>query len=117
MRKLIVLALLLIVLDTGAAQAHAFLDHASPSVGSTVRSAPHEVTLSFTLNIEAASGDVQVTDASGARVDQGKAQISGKTMRIALKTLKPGTYRVRWHVLSVDAHNTAGSFSFTVGGS
>jgi copper resistance protein C len=117
MRKLIVLSLLLIAFGTGAAQAHAFLDHASPSVGSTVRSAPHEVTLSFTLNIEAASSNVQVTDSSGARVDEGKAQISGKTMRIGLKALKPGTYRVRWHVLSVDAHNAEGSFSFTVSGS
>jgi methionine-rich copper-binding protein CopC len=116
MRKLIILSLL-IAFGTSAVQAHAFLDHASPAVGSTVRSAPHELTLSFTLNIEAASSDVQVTDSGGARVDQGKAQISGNTMRIGLKALKPGSYRVRWHVLSVDAHNSEGSFSFTIGGS
>jgi methionine-rich copper-binding protein CopC len=100
----------------GAAQAHAFLDHASPLVGSTVRAAPHEVVLSFTQNLEAAFSSVQVTDASGARVDQGKAQVSGNTMRIGLKALKPGSYRVRWHALSVDTHTTEGSFSFTVGG-
>jgi methionine-rich copper-binding protein CopC len=115
MRKLIVL-LLLIAFGTGAAQAHAFLDHSSPSVGSTVHGAPREVALSFTLNIEAASSGVQVTDSGGARVNQGQVQISGNTMRIGVKALKPGSYRVRWHVLSVDAHNTEGSFSFTVGG-
>jgi copper resistance protein C len=114
---IIVVSLLLAVPVTGAAYAHAFLDHASPSVGSTVRSAPHEVTLSFTLNIEAASSNVQVTDSGGARVDLGKAQISGKTMRIGLKALKPGSYRVRWHVLSVDGHNSEGSFTFTIAGS
>jgi copper resistance protein C len=118
MRTLIILiSILLAALATGAAYAHAFLDHANPAVGSTVQRAPHEVTLSFTLNIEAAFSNIQVTDSSGARVDQGKAQISGNTMRVGLKALKPGSYRVRWHVLSVDAHNTEGSFSFTVGGS
>jgi methionine-rich copper-binding protein CopC len=112
-----VLSLLLVALGTGAAQAHAFLDHASPLVGSTVRSPPHEVTLSFTQNLEPAFSSVQVTDASGARVDQGKAQISANTMRIGVRALKPGSYRVRWHALSVDTHTTEGSFSFTVGGS
>ncbi|MDE1974119.1 MAG: copper resistance protein CopC, partial [Hyphomicrobiales bacterium] len=47
----------------------------------------------------------------------GKAQISGTTMRIGLKALKPGSYRVRWRALSVDTHKTEGSFTFTVGGS
>jgi copper resistance protein C len=117
MRKLIILSLLLIALGTGAAQAHATLDHANPAVGSALQTAPHEVALSFTLNLEASSSNVQVTDSGGARVDQGKPQISGNTMRIALKTLKPGSYRVRWHVLSVDAHTSEGSFNFTVGGS
>jgi copper resistance protein C len=117
MRKLIVMSILLAALESGTAYAHAFLDHASPLVGSTVRSAPHEVTLSFTQNLEAAFSSVQVTDPGGRRVDQGKAQVSGNTMRIGLKALKPGSYRVRWHALSVDTHKTEGSFTFTVGGS
>ena len=49
--------------------------------------APHEVALTFTQNLEAAFSTVEVTDASGARVDEGKAQISGNTMRIGLKAL------------------------------
>jgi methionine-rich copper-binding protein CopC len=28
--------------------------------------------------------------------------------------LKPGSYTVTWHVLSVDTHRTEGSYSFTV---
>lgn len=100
----------------GAARAHAFLDHASPLVGATVQSAPHEVALSFTQNLEPAFSSVEVTNASGARVDQGTAQISGSTMRIGLKPLQPGSYKVRWHALSVDTHTTQGSFSFQVGG-
>jgi methionine-rich copper-binding protein CopC len=111
----IVLSLLVVLLGTVAATAHAFLDHASPLVGSTVAAAPHEVSLWFTQNVEAAFSAVEVSDASGARVDQGKPQISGNTMRVGLKPLTPGAYRVRWHVLSVDTHKTEGSFTFRVG--
>jgi copper resistance protein C len=111
-----IVSLLLAALGNGAAHAHAFLDHASPLVGSTVRAAPSEVSLSFTQKLEPAFSAVEVTDAKGARVDQGKPQVSGSTMRVGLKSLSPGTYRVRWHVLSVDTHKTEGSFSFQVGG-
>jgi methionine-rich copper-binding protein CopC len=117
MRKLLVIAsLLLVPLATTAARAHAFLDHASPLVGSTVPSAPHEVVLTFTQNLEASFSTVTVTDSGGARVDAGKPQISGNTMSIGLKGSAPGTYKVHWHALSVDTHTTEGSFSFTVGG-
>jgi copper resistance protein C len=109
-------SLLLAAFGNVAAHAHAFLDHASPLVGSTVAAAPREVALTFTQNLEAGFSSVQVTDANGARVDQGKPQVSGNTMRVALKSLPQGTYRVRWHVLSVDTHATEGSFTFSVGG-
>jgi methionine-rich copper-binding protein CopC len=118
MRTLLVLCSLFIIASaSGAAQAHAFLDHASPLVGSTVPSAPHEVTLSFTQNLEPAFSTVEVTDASGARVDQGKASVSGNTMRVGLKSLPAGSYKVHWHALSVDTHTTQGTFTFHVGGS
>ena len=103
MRTLIIIvSLLLTALGTTGARAHAFLDHASPLVGSTVPTAPHELTLWFTQNLEAAFSTVEVFDANGGRVDQGKASISGNTMRVALKPLPAGTYRVQWHALSVD---------------
>ena len=111
-----VISLLTALLAANAAQAHAFLDHASPLVGSTVASAPHELTLSFTQNLEPAFSTVTVTGPNGARVDAGKAQISGSTMRVGLKAAGPGTYRVHWRALSVDTHTTQGNFTFTVGG-
>lgn len=97
------------------ADAHAFLDHAEPRVGTTVPTAPREVVLSYTQNLEAAFSSVEVSDANGARVDQGKPRISGSTMRVGVKPLPPGTYRVRWQVLSVDTHTSEGSFNFHVG--
>ena len=98
-----------------AAYAHAFLDHAEPRVGSKVATAPTEVVLSFTQKLEPAFSSVEVSDANGARVDQGKPSISASTMRVGVKQLPPGAYHVRWHVLSVDTHTTEGDFTFQVG--
>src|SRR6202035_4968750 len=99
---------------TTVAQAHAFLDHAEPRVGSTVQTAPRELSLSFTEELEPAFSTVEVRDANGARVDQGKARVIASVMRVGLKPLPPGTYMVQWHALSVDTHKTEGSFSFHV---
>jgi methionine-rich copper-binding protein CopC len=106
---------LLSVMAGTAAQAHAFLDHAEPLVGSTVPTAPRELSLFFTQNLEPAFSTVEVSDVNGARVDLGKPKIGAGVMRVGLKQLPPGTYRVRWRVLSVDTHTTEGSFTFHVG--
>ena len=105
---------LVLAFSINAASAHAHLDHSVPAVGSTVTTAPQEVTLTFTQDLEAAFSSVEVTDPSGARVDQGEAKISGNTMQIELKTIVPGTYTVHWHAVSVDTHKTQGDFSFSV---
>jgi methionine-rich copper-binding protein CopC len=97
------------------ASAHAFLDHAEPRVGSTVPTAPRELLLSFTQDLEPAFSSAEVRDANGNRVDQGKAKISGSVMHLGLKALSPGSYKVQWRALSVDTHTTEGSFSFRVG--
>jgi methionine-rich copper-binding protein CopC len=105
---------LLLSLGSGTADAHAFLDRADPRVGSTVSAAPGEVVLSFTQNLEPAFSTVEVTDASGQRMDEGKPTIAGKLMRVRLRAIPSGTYRVKWRVLSVDMHTTEGAFSFEV---
>jgi methionine-rich copper-binding protein CopC len=115
MRMLIVNAALALILLATPAGAHAYLDHAEPRVGSTVSTAPREISMSFSQRLEPAFSSAQVYDLSGARVDQGRAQIAGSVMRVSVKALPPGTYRVRWKVLSVDTHTTEGSFSFRVG--
>jgi len=115
--KLFVALLLTPLLALGAAQAlaHAFLDHASPLVGSTVRTAPREVVLWFTEKLEPAFSRVTVQNAAGARVDRGNSHASGNQLRVSLGALPPGTYRVMWRVVSVDTHATEGDFTFRVG--
>jgi methionine-rich copper-binding protein CopC len=116
MRTRILVALLSLLLGgTIDANAHAFLDHANPRVGNTVATAPREVTLWFTQNLEPAFSTMTVTDSSGQRVDAGRPSISGNIMRVPLRAVKAGTYRVAWHVLSVDTHKTEGTFTFRVG--
>jgi hypothetical protein len=107
-------AIFTVILGT-AAEAHAFLDHAEPRVGSTVPTAPRTLSLFFTQKLEPAFSSVEVSDGNGTRVDLGRPSISASVMRIGLKPLSAGTYRVRWHVLSVDTHTTEGSFTFQVG--
>jgi copper resistance protein C len=106
---------LLLLLATGEAKAHAFLDHAEPRVGNTVATAPREVTLWFTQKLEPAFCTITVTDSAGQRIDTGKVRVGGNQMSVALRTGGSGTYHVTWRVLSVDTHTTDGSFSFQVG--
>jgi methionine-rich copper-binding protein CopC len=115
MRSIIVAMLAILPFLAADARAHAFLDHAEPRVGSTVPTAPRELLLSFTQDLEPAFSNAEVRDAKGNRVDQGKAKISGSVMHLGLKPLAPGSYKVQWHALSVDTHTTEGSFSFRVG--
>ena len=101
------------------AMAHAFLDHASPAVGSNVPASPAAVTIWFTQDLEPAFSTIFVTDAAGRRVDLGNTQVVPShpdELRVGLKPLPPGTYRVNWHVVSVDTHPTRGDFTFSVGG-
>ena len=108
-------ALLILVAAEGA-WAHAFLDHADPRVGSSVATAPRQLSLWFTQNLEPAFSTVEVQNSAGGRVDVGKPRIGpANVMRVGLRPLPPGTYKVLWHALSVDTHTTEGSFSFHVG--
>ncbi len=112
------LALAATLTTTSPLLAHAFLDHSDPAVGSTVPTSPAVMHLWFTQELEPAFSSVTVSDQSGAAVNDGSATIdpsSPSEMTVKLKSLPPGTYTVKWHVLSVDTHTTTGDFNFQVG--
>ena len=117
MLRIVFIATTALTILTSATQgfAHALLDRAEPRVGNTVATAPRELKLWFTQKLEQAFSTVTVTSAAGERVDAGKAQVNGNEMSVSLRALGPGTYRVNWHVLSVDTHTTDGNFTFNVG--
>jgi hypothetical protein len=99
-----------------AAFAHAFLDRASPAVGSEVSGSPSALSLTYTEPVEPLFCTVHVTNAAGVREDDGKPtpQDGGRVLSVKLKPLPPGVYAVEWHVTSVDTHKTEGNFTFTV---
>jgi copper resistance protein C len=115
---IIVIALTLLQFTASTAGAHAHLDHAQPAVGGAVATAPRQVVLWFSEKLEPAFCSIEVRDAKGAAVQSGKATVdpANRTqLRVSLKALPPGTYKVIWRVLSVDTHRTQGDFTFRVG--
>ena len=103
------------VLAPAGARAHAFLDHAAPSVGSTVHGSPGEVKVWFTQELEPAFSNLRVVDQNGAQVDKQNNALDPSdkaVMKVSLPNLPPGKYKVFWKVLSVDTHRTEGSFGF-----
>ena len=115
-RRSVLFAIALAMVAARAA-AHAFLDHASPAVGSTLRVSPPELRLWFTQELELPFSRVKVEDANGTAVaasDKAVDASDRSLLRISLPPLAPGTYRVLWHVLSVDSHVTEGDYTFVV---
>lgn len=107
------IAVVILLALTGSASAHAFLLHASPAAGATLVSPPKEVSLDFSEALEPTFSNVTVVDGTGHKV-AAAGVANGTRMSVALQPLKPGTYSVTWHALSVDTHRTQGSFRFTV---
>jgi methionine-rich copper-binding protein CopC len=113
------LAVAALALSGTAAFAHAFLDHADPPVGRTVPAAPAAVRLWFTERLEMKLSRVLVFDAHDQRVDRNDSHGDANDpteIAVSLLPLAPGTYKVEWHVVSVDGHMTSGHHSFTVAG-
>jgi methionine-rich copper-binding protein CopC len=101
-----------------AAFAHAQLQKAVPAVGGVVTASPTEIRLNFSEGVEPRFSGVQLQAADGQVVGTGAASVDPadkSTLIIPVKsTLAPGSYKVTWHVVSVDTHKTQGSFTFTV---
>jgi len=101
-----------------AARAHAFLDHAEPKVGSTLKVSPAEVKIWFTENLILPFSDVRVMDAAGHALQKADKHLDpahGDILIVSLPPLNPGKYTVDWKATSVDTHVTTGSFTFVVG--
>jgi hypothetical protein len=93
------------------------LQRAEPRVESKLKRAPDEVKLYFTERLEPAYSTVRVLDAAGAQVDRRDSRVDRANpalLRATLPPLPPGTYKVLWRVLSIDADITEGAFTFRV---
>lgn len=107
----------LFLLGSRAAWAHAFPDHSQPAVGSTVQGSPTQVRIWFDGDLEPLFSTLQVKNAQGQPVSQGKGQVDPQNPRLLetqVPPLKAGSYRVFWSVIARDGHRTSGDYRFTV---
>jgi len=116
MRALICTALVSLLAIHGRADAHAFLLKSEPVVGAVTVS-PKTIRLEFSEGVELLFSGIEVDGAAGAAVKTAAVHYDGanrKFLLADLPPLPPGSYRVKWHVVSVDTHRTEGDFSFTL---
>ena len=117
MNSVAAMCVMLTMAVSPGALAHAFLDHSMPAVGSQVRGSPQFVSLWFTEELEPAFSSIKVFDAQGKQIDSGDTAADPKdrtVLKVSVRGLTPGSYRVVWRVLSVDTHVTEGNFAFAV---
>jgi methionine-rich copper-binding protein CopC len=113
----VVLAGLALASAAGLVEAHAKLARSEPAAASTLRSAPGEVRLWFTENLEAAFSSAHLLDGERRRVDRAEGKVDGANgalLRMTLPPLGAGRYTVVYRVVSIDSHVTAGELTFSV---
>jgi len=113
----LLLAALLASMLAIPAWAHAHLVKADPPVGGAV-SATDTLRLEFSEGVEIKFSGVAVTKDDGTDIAPLKVERDAKDAKALVVTLPAkldaGTYKVRWHVVSVDTHRTQGDYAFTV---
>jgi methionine-rich copper-binding protein CopC len=105
------------LLAPAVAGAHAEMVKSVPARRSSITTSPPRVRLSFNERVEAKFSRVSVWDAKGAQVDLKDAEVDAedpKQLTVGLPALEPGTYTVRFRVLSVDGHIVESQFPFTI---
>ncbi len=95
----------------------AILDHAVPGVGLTVSGPVREVRLYFDLGVIAALSSVQVISSRGAAIAASRPLSNPSNQQAVIvrlgHPLPPGTYRVIWHVVTIDQRQASGAYLFT----
>jgi len=100
-----------------AAQAHAILVKSQPAKDETVTEAPKQIDLWFNDPVRSEYKALAVIDSEGKRVDNHDVEQSltnGANIYATVQSLAPGTYTVRYRVVSEDTHIVTGKFQFTV---
>jgi methionine-rich copper-binding protein CopC len=111
------LALAACALTATVAAGHAVLQRAEPRVESTLKRAPEEVRLYFNERLEPGYSSIRVLNHQDVQVDRQDSRVDRSNpalLRATLPPLPPGTYKVIWRVLSIDADVTEGGFTFRV---
>ena len=106
-------------LGASPASAHASLVRSTPTSGAVVDEEPRQLRLEFSEPVESADDAIAVTAPNGQPLLDLQAQPDADERRVVAAALpaglRPGTYVVRWQVLSIDGHPVRGEFRFAFG--
>jgi len=111
------LILMFFMVTASRVEAHAFLDHAEPAVGSRMPDSPAVVKLWFTRHLKPGLSTFQVFNAGEQEVDERDAKIDSNDpslIMVSVPKLTAGTYKVTWKAVCLDGHMTHGNFTFEV---
>lgn len=100
-----------------AASAHAILVKSQPAKDEEIKVAPKQVDLWFNDPVRSEYKALAVVDSEGKRVDNRDVEqdlMDGSHIHASVSDLAPGTYTVRYRVVSQDTHIVTGKFQFTV---
>jgi len=110
-KRLVALAVVVVLALPAAASAHATLKSVYPAFTADLRQSPKVVRLQFDQAVQLPS--VEVLDTHG--LDHAlPARTVGTRVVAGVRTLPTGDYTIRWHVLSADGHVVSGVWTFGV---
>jgi len=114
-----VAVLVLLLMASGTASAHARLVATDPAASSVLLTPPARAVLHFDDVVTVDAGSLRVFGPGGGRVDDGTASHpagDGHAVAVGLAPdLGRGSYVVAWRVISDDGHPVHGAYVFSVG--
>lgn len=100
-----------------AVSAHAILVKSQPAKDEEITEAPKQIDLWFNDPVRSEYKALAVIDSEGKRVDKRDVEqdlLDGSHIHASVEDLQPGTYTIRYRVVSEDTHIVTGKFQFTV---
>ncbi|MDA1342352.1 MAG: copper resistance protein CopC [Proteobacteria bacterium] len=97
--------------------AHAIMVKSQPVADSTIAESPKQVDAWFNDKVGSEYKALAVIDSAGKRVDNKDAAqetFDQSHLYVTIPQLPPGTYSVRYRVVSLDTHIVTGKFKFTI---
>jgi len=105
-------------LAAGKAFGHAELMASVPQKNAVLKTAPTEVAIDFSEELNATLSRIVVNDAKGQQVDKSDSHVDpsdAKHLSVDLNPVGAGTYQVTWTSVSADdGHKESGKFKFTI---
>jgi copper transport protein len=113
------LLFLIILFTPVVAYAHASVVKSNPVAGAAVEASQQTVQIWFDEAVQNSFYGIEVTDASGKRIDRGDGHLATNNHALLECTiqqnLKDGFYITHWHAVSDDGHHVSGTIPFSIG--